>query len=123
MVVGTLPRRHLHVCRMGGRQSVVGIWRVFGSQQRTIRALMDVIRSREIAHGVAPAPLEGESRNAQSKSLAHDVSILPGVGYLSIGDRPLGSCPRAAGWSAATLCPDPLRQVNWATARPLVRAV
>src|SRR6266850_2262031 len=89
MVGGTLTRRDLHVCRMGGRQSVVGIWRVFGSHQRAIRALMDVIGSREIAAGVEPAHLEGESRNAHRKSLAHDVSILPGVG------RHLGSRPRA----------------------------
>jgi hypothetical protein len=50
---------------------------------------MDVIGSREIAAGVEPAHLEGESRNAHRKSLAHDVSILPGVG------RHLGSQPRA----------------------------
>ena len=62
---------------------------MFGSHQREIRTLMDVTGSREIAAGVGPAHLEGESRNAQSKSLAHDVSILPGVG------RHLGSRPRA----------------------------
>src|SRR5207249_7844684 len=28
----------------------------------------------------------------------------PPFAVLSIGFRPLGSCPRAAGWSAATLC-------------------
>src|SRR5438094_7080027 len=62
---------------------------MFGSHQRTIRALMDVIGSREIAAGVEPAHLEGQSRNAHRKSLAHDVSILPDVG------RHLGSRPRA----------------------------
>src|SRR5258705_10071865 len=89
MVVGTLTRRERDVFRTGGRQGVGGILAVLGSQQRTIRALMDVIGSREIATGVAPAHLEGESRNAHRKSLAHDVLILPGVG------RHLGSRPRA----------------------------
>src|SRR6266576_924919 len=51
--------------------------------------VMDVIWSREIAAGVEPAHLEGEGRNAHRKSLAHDVSTLPGVG------RHLGSQPRA----------------------------
>src|SRR5712691_2615367 len=50
---------------------------------------MDVIGSREIAAGVEPAHLEGEGRNVHRKSLAHDVSTLPGVG------RHLGSRPRA----------------------------
>src|SRR5438093_13445443 len=50
---------------------------------------MDAIGSREIAAGVEPAHLEGESRNAQRESVVHDVSILPGVG------RHLGSRPRA----------------------------
>jgi len=27
----------------------------------------------------------------------------PAIAVLSIGYRPLGSCPRAAGWNAATL--------------------
>ena len=62
---------------------------MFGSHQRTIRALMDVIGSREITAGVEPAHLEGESRNVHRKPLAHDVSTLPGVG------RHLGSRPRA----------------------------
>ena len=62
---------------------------MFGPHQRAIRALMDVIGSREIAAGAKPAHLEGESRNAHRESLAHDVSILPGVG------RHLGSRPRA----------------------------
>src|SRR5580704_5276498 len=31
----------------------------------------------------------------------------PAIGVLSAGYRPLGSCPRAAGWSAATLCNGP----------------
>ena len=48
---------------------------------------MDGIGSREIAAGVEPAHLEGESRNAHRKSLAHDVSILPGVGC-HLGSRP-----------------------------------
>src|SRR5256885_3831159 len=50
---------------------------------------MDVIGWKEIAAGVEPAHWEGEGRNAHRKSLAHDVSILPGVG------RHLGSRPRA----------------------------
>jgi hypothetical protein len=29
------------------------------------------------------------------------------IAVLSAGFRPLGSCPRAAGWNAATLCRDP----------------
>ena len=33
----------------------------------------------------------------------------PPFAVLSIGFRPLGSCPRAAGWSAATLCFGPSR--------------
>src|SRR6266576_3353396 len=51
--------------------------------------VMDVVWSREIAAGVEPAHWEGEGRNAHRKSLAHDVSTLPGVG------RHLGSQPRA----------------------------
>ncbi len=75
MVIGTRTRRDLDVCRMGGlAESVVGIWRVFESHQRGVRALMDVIGSREIAAGVEPERLEEESRNAHRKSLAHDVS-------------------------------------------------
>ena len=31
----------------------------------------------------------------------------PAIAVLSIGYRPLGSRPRAAGWSAATSCFDP----------------
>ena len=33
----------------------------------------------------------------------------PGIAVLSIAYRPLGSRPRAAGWSAATSCFDVLR--------------
>jgi hypothetical protein len=62
---------------------------VFGSHRRAIRALMDVIGSREIAAGVKLAHLERESHNAHRQPLAHDVSILTGVG------RHLGSQPRA----------------------------
>jgi hypothetical protein len=32
----------------------------------------------------------------------------PAIAVLSIGYRPLGSRPRAAGWSAATSCNEPL---------------
>ena len=64
-------------------------WRVLGPHERAIRALMNVIGSRAIAAGVEPAHLEGKSRSAHRNSLAHDVSILPGVG------RHLGSQPRA----------------------------
>ena len=35
----------------------------------------------------------------------------PAIGVLSAGYRPLGSGPRAAGWSAATLCFGPSRQI------------
>jgi hypothetical protein len=35
------------------------------------------------------------------------VSTLPPRLFLSTGYRPLGSCSRAAGWSAATLCHGP----------------
>src|SRR5260221_7900128 len=31
-------------------------------------------------------------------------ALKPASAVLSVGFRPLGSCPRAAGWSAATLC-------------------
>src|SRR5246127_5834282 len=31
----------------------------------------------------------------------------PAIAFLSTGYRPLGSCSRAAGWSAAALCVDP----------------
>jgi len=34
------------------------------------------------------------------------------VVVLSIGYRPLGSCPRTAGWSAATLCVGPKRRLR-----------
>src|ERR1700746_2082133 len=33
----------------------------------------------------------------------------PAIAVLSTGYRPLGSCSRAAGWSAATLCSGPTR--------------
>ena len=36
------------------------------------------------------------------------------VVVLSIGYRPLGSCPRTAGWSAATLCVGP--EPKWTSA-------
>src|SRR6266436_3324435 len=32
------------------------------------------------------------------------LTLPPAIAVLSIGYQPLGSCPRAAGWSAATLC-------------------
>src|SRR5215831_7419827 len=32
------------------------------------------------------------------------------IAVLSTGSRPLGSCPRAAGWSAATSCVGPQRR-------------
>src|SRR5215831_9404669 len=34
------------------------------------------------------------------------------IAVLSTGSRPLGSCPRAAGWSAATSCSDPERSLG-----------
>jgi hypothetical protein len=34
----------------------------------------------------------------------------PAIAVLSTDDRPLGSCSRAAGWSAATLCLGPKRR-------------
>src|SRR5262249_56038109 len=64
-------------------------WWVFGSHRHAIRALMDVIGWREIVAGVVPVHLERESRNAHRQPLAHDVSILPGIG------RHFGSRPRA----------------------------
>src|SRR5713101_1417287 len=35
---------------------------------------------------------------------SQDGALKPASAVLSAGFRPLGSCPRAAGWSAATLC-------------------
>jgi hypothetical protein len=35
----------------------------------------------------------------------------PAIAVLSTGYRPLGSCSRAAGWSAATLCIGPSRRI------------
>ena len=42
-------------------------------------------------------------------TLIQDGALHPAIAVLSTGYRPLGSCPRAAGWSAATLCNDPKR--------------
>jgi hypothetical protein len=56
---------------------------VFGSHQRTIGALMDVIGSREIAAGVEPAHLEGEGRNAHITTSV--------IGALKRGLTPLGN--------------------------------
>ena len=61
---------------------------MFGVHQRAIRALTDAIGSKEIAAGVEPA--HGREKAATlAGGLAHDVSILFGVG------RHFGSQPRA----------------------------
>src|SRR5262249_26501765 len=64
-------------------------WWVFGSHRHAIRALMDVIGWREIVAGVVLVVWEGETRTAPRRPLAHEVSILPGIG------RHFGSRPRA----------------------------
>ena len=40
---------------------------------------------------------------------SQDGALKPASAVLSAGFRSLGSCPRAAGWSAATLCHGPFR--------------
>jgi hypothetical protein len=65
--------------------------RHFGARSERIRAiggLVDVIGSREIAAGAEPAHRNGKAATSTG-GLAHDVSILIGVG------RQLGSQPRA----------------------------
>ena len=57
---------------------------------------MDVIGSREIAAGVEPADWNGKAATSTGV-LAHDVSILLGVG------RQLGSQPRAKCASPRTI--------------------
>jgi hypothetical protein len=59
-----------------------------GLYRRAIGSLIGVIGPRKIATGVAPAHLNGKFA-ALTGGLAHDASILPGVG------RHLGSQPRA----------------------------
>ena len=61
---------------------------MFGAHQRAIRALMGAMGSKEIAAGVEPA--HGRKKAAAlAGGLAHDVSILFGVG------RQFGSQPGA----------------------------
>src|SRR5215831_7844584 len=63
-------------------------------------------------------------------SEVHDTSILrTGALHcyhyyiLSTGSRPLGSCPRAAGWSAATSCCDPFSDAgSCGSPTPILRA-
>jgi hypothetical protein len=89
-MMGGMPARgHLDVCTdaRSGECS-----RHFGARseriQRAIGGLVDVIGSREIAAGVEPAHRNGKAARSTG-GLAHDVSILIGVG------RHLGSQPRA----------------------------
>jgi hypothetical protein len=72
--------------RTRGWESAVAI--SVGADQWAIGGLVDVIGSREIAAGVEPAHRNGKAATS-TEGLAHDVSILPGVG------RHLGSQPRA----------------------------
>src|SRR5712691_1896683 len=44
------------------------------------------------------------SRVRLTRPRSQDGALKPASAVLSAGFRPLGSCPRAAGWSAATLC-------------------
>src|SRR5712675_1721564 len=63
------------------------------------------------------------------------LTLPPAIAVLSIGYQPPGSCPRAAGWSAATLCSGPSRhrlmlaarsayggQADFVVTDPLMRA-
>src|SRR6185437_16085077 len=61
---------------------------MLGVHQPALTVLMTVIGSRAGAAGAEPVPLEREAARPTG-GLAHDVSILPGVG------RHLGSQPRA----------------------------
>src|SRR5262245_7367298 len=61
---------------------------MLGVHQQALTVLMSVIGSRVGAAGVEPAPSEREA-GRPTGGLAHDVSILPGIG------RHLGSQPRA----------------------------
>ena len=74
------------------RWKVSGVWkavrRVFGAHQRVIRALMDAIGLSEIAAGAGPAYRKRQAASLAGR-LAHDVSILFGVG------RHFGSQPGA----------------------------
>jgi hypothetical protein len=82
----TRPPRCLHT---RGRESAVGAFRrPLGAHQRALGGLVDVIGSREIAAGAEPAHRNGKAATSTG-GLAHDVSILIGVG------RHLGSQPRA----------------------------
>ena len=54
-------------------------WLAFGTHQRVIHALIDVIGLREIAAGVEPAHWNGKA-GTLTGGLAHDVSILISVG-------------------------------------------
>jgi hypothetical protein len=99
MMGGTAARR-LDVCTDARSGVAVGIsaggCRVdpgiftpgLGAHQRVIGGLVDVIGSREIAASVEPAHRNGNAATSTG-GLAHDVSILLGVG------RHLGSQPRA----------------------------
>jgi hypothetical protein len=88
-MMGGTPARRLDVCThaRSGECS-----RHFGGRSERINGrsaeLVDVIGSREIAAGVEPAHRNGKAATSTG-GLAHDVSILLGVG------RHLGSQPRA----------------------------
>src|SRR5258708_2047988 len=56
--------------------------------------------------------------DADEKSSLPDGAPHRAIAILSAGYRPLGSRPRAAGWSAATSCHGPLRTRACATACP-----
>jgi hypothetical protein len=80
MMGGTPARRHLDVCThaRSGECS-----RHFGGRSERINGaigrLVDVIGSREIAAGAEPAHRNGKAATLTG-ALAHDVSILLGVG-------------------------------------------
>jgi len=89
MMHGTPGRRQLQICTYArSGESGRHFWLVFGADQRVIRALIDVIGLREMAVGVEPAH-QSRKTATLTEGLAHDVSILLGVG------RQLGWQPRA----------------------------
>jgi hypothetical protein len=71
-----------------GRERTKASRREVGARSRVLTALMAVIGSKGIAAGVGPAYRNGKAARPTG-DLAHDVSILAGVG------RHLGSQPRA----------------------------
>jgi hypothetical protein len=88
MMSGTPARHQLDVCTREVGRVQQAFRRPLGAHQRANGGLGDGIRSREIAAGAEPAHRNGKAATSTG-GLAHDVSILIGVG------RQLGSQPRA----------------------------